>query len=82
MDSVLRRGETVIGELQVAFHLDQTHSPQVCEVSGHGGLGELENLNDIADTQLASCEEAQYSDPSWIGKTLEDSIEVIDRRCA
>ena len=82
MDSVFRRGKTVVSELQVTLRVDQTHSPQVREMSRYSGLGEPKNLNDIADTQLAGGEEAQYSDSSWVGKTFEDSIEVIDRRYA
>lgn len=80
MYCVFGRGKTIVRELQVAFDFDETHSAQIGEMAGHSRLWKLENLHDIADTELARSKEAQDSDPRRIGKAFEHPIEVMDSR--
>jgi hypothetical protein len=82
MDSVFRRGKTVVRKLQIAFNLNETRSAQVGKMARHSRLWELENLYYIADTELACGKDTQDSYSRWVGKTFKNFVEVIERRDA
>jgi len=80
MDGVLRLGEAVVREFPFARRLDEPHSAQVGQMARHGRLWQAENVHDVADAELSSGEDAEDANTRRIGETLEDRVEVIDRR--
>lgn len=72
------RGEPVMRELPFTLRLDEPHAAQVREMTGNCGLGELEDLDDVADAQLARREHAQNANTSRVGKSLEHRVEISD----
>ena len=40
-------------------------------------LRQLENIDQIANTKLASREQIQNAEASWMGKSLKDGVEIL-----
>jgi hypothetical protein len=80
VDGIAGIGESVMRKPRVARHLDQSHAPQIGEMPGDRWLRESQNVDDVADAQLPSGEDAQDADASGIGEALEDGIEITNLR--
>ena len=76
MHSVLRLGETVVCVLGLAGDFDETTAPQVREVPGYEWLWQVEQLDEITDTELAGSEQIQDSQPCRVGKSAEQRFEI------
>ena len=81
MHGVLGLGEAVVRELPLARRLNEPHSAQVRQVARDRGLGQPEDVDDVADAELPSGEHAQDADASRVGKALEDRVEISNGRC-
>ena len=76
MHGVLRLGEAVMCVLGLARDLDEATAPQVGEVPGHQRLWQVEQLDQVTDTELAGGEQIQNSQPRRVGKAAEQRFEI------
>ena len=71
-----RRRQAVEAPHAVLAGLDQAGAAQVTQVAGHGGLRELERLDDVADARLPGPEEVEEPQTRLVREGAEHGIGV------
>jgi hypothetical protein len=66
-------------ELPLARDFDEAGAMQVTEVARHRRLGNIEQLDQVADAELAGREKVEYPDPGRVREPFEEQIQV--RNC-
>ena len=76
MNRVYWVGEAIARDIPFARRLDEPRSPQVREMPRDRWLREVEQVDDIADAELASGEDIQNAKAHRVGKPPKERVEV------
>jgi len=57
---------------------DEPRPVQISEVSRHGGLGQPQQIDQVADAELPGHEHVQEPDPHGVGEAPEQEVEIGD----
>jgi hypothetical protein len=69
-----RLGQPIVGKLPVTGDLDQACTVEIAKVARNSGLGNIEQLDQVAHAELTGHEQAQNPNSSWVGESLEEMI--------
>ena len=79
MDGELRPCQPVVGKLPIPVDLYEPRPVQVAQVARDGRLGCLEEIDQIADAELAGDEQIENPNPGRVGEATEEKIEIGNR---
>ena len=68
--------ELVIIPRSVLTNFDQPGTSQVRQVPGDGGLGDLQNFDEVTDAQFAWVNDAEDTEANWVGKRPKHQIHL------
>jgi hypothetical protein len=71
--------KSVVRELPLPRHFDETGSMEVAKVTRDGGLREREELDEVADAELPSDQQIQDTNPGRVREAPKEKIEISNR---
>ena len=78
MHRMRRFGEAIVCVLRLARDVDEAGAPEVGEMARHERLGQLEDVDQVAHTELAGGEQVQNPQPGRVGEPAEERFEIGD----
>lgn len=68
------RRQAVVAPHAVPAGFDETGAAQMGEVTGHGGLGQLEGPDDVPNTDLFGSQQVKEPEPRLVGERAEHGV--------
>ena len=76
MNRVYRLREAIARDIPLARRLDEPRSPEIREMPRDRRLRDVEQVDDIADAELASGEDIENAKAHRVGKPPKERVEV------